>query len=98
LPTSEHYFDCHGNRRRETNMRFVAAVLLAVTVVGGASAIHPPMETPGQQTSTQQTSTTSGGGGNVHITSVSTPEPSAVTLALFALAGGSTCGLLRRKR
>ena len=77
-------------------MRFVAAVLLAFTVVGGASAIHPPME-PGTQVSTTSGGG-GGGGGNVHITSVPTPEPASVTLALFGLLGGTTCRLFRRRQ
>jgi hypothetical protein len=76
-------------------MRFVATVLLAVTVVGGARAIHPPMgPTPGSS-DTGDTDT------QVHITSttgaVQTPEPSGVTLALIGLLGGSTYRLVRRK-
>lgn len=77
-------------------MKFVATVLLAVTVVGAAKAIHPPMEPP--QTSTTGGGGGGGGGGTVHITSVSTPEPSGVTLAALGLLGGGTCTLIRRKR
>jgi hypothetical protein len=76
-------------------MRFVWTVFLAVAFVGGARAIHPPME-PTPVIST--TGGGGGGGGTVHITSVSSPEPGGVTLAVIALLGGSGYGLMRRKR
>jgi hypothetical protein len=78
-------------------MKYVATVLLVLVVVGGARAIHPPMEPP------PSPGTPASPSPPVHITSITptvvpTPEPAGVTLAIFGLLGGGTYGLLRRKK